>query len=119
MTAQMTIITGVAWLVGYGVGRLRPWRRLGDWAQDQVRFAGSWARGGTIRQAVLVLVHVITAPRTSWRTPTDRPPNRSTRPNATRTGAPTGARKTREEQHEHRAARRVRGRAGPHQPAPK
>ncbi|MEV6133154.1 hypothetical protein AB0M05_41250 [Streptomyces violaceusniger] len=63
----MTIITGVAWLVGYGTGRLRPWRRLGDWAQDQVRFAGSWARGGTICQAVLVLVHVITAPRTSWR----------------------------------------------------
>ncbi|MFI8966473.1 hypothetical protein ACIGO8_30670 [Streptomyces sp. NPDC053493] len=30
-------------------GRLRPWRRLGDWAADQLR-------------------HAVTAPRTSWRT---------------------------------------------------
>lgn len=39
----------------------------GDWAADQVRHAGAWVRGGGVRQAVVVLVHVATAPRTSWR----------------------------------------------------
>ncbi|MFC0602232.1 hypothetical protein [Streptomyces palmae] len=57
----------VALAAGYLVGRLRPWRRLGDWAADQVRFTGAWARGGAGRQAVVVLVHAVTAPRTSWR----------------------------------------------------
>ncbi|MFF2927132.1 hypothetical protein ACFVTP_32805 [Streptomyces celluloflavus] len=52
----------VALAAGYLLGRLRPWRRLGDWAADQV-----WVRGGVGRQAVVVLVHVVTAPRTSWR----------------------------------------------------
>ncbi|MEU3743233.1 hypothetical protein AB0E78_40020 [Streptomyces sp. NPDC032198] len=52
---------------GYLLGRLRPWRRLGDWAADQVRFTGAWVRGGAARQAVVVLVHAVTAPRTSWR----------------------------------------------------
>lgn len=52
---------------GYLLGRLRPWQRAGDWAADQVRFTGAWVRGGTVRQAVVVLVHVVTAPRTSWR----------------------------------------------------
>ncbi|WP_079408597.1 hypothetical protein [Streptomyces sp. 3211] len=52
---------------GYLLGRLRPWRRAGDWAADQVRFTGAWVRGGSSRQAVVVLVHVVTAPRTSWR----------------------------------------------------
>ncbi len=43
---------------------------LGDtenWAADQVRFTGAWVRGGAGRQAVVVLVHAVTAPRTSWR----------------------------------------------------
>lgn len=48
------------------LGRLRPWQRAGDWAADQVRFTGTWLRGGFGRQAVVVLVHVVTAPRTSW-----------------------------------------------------
>ncbi|WP_395372946.1 hypothetical protein OHU45_37520 [Streptomyces tubercidicus] len=62
------VVTAAAALAaGYLLGRLRPWRRAGDWAADQVRFAGTWARGGTVRQAVVVLVHVVTAPRTSWR----------------------------------------------------
>ncbi|MET9593175.1 hypothetical protein ABZY45_19885 [Streptomyces sp. NPDC006516] len=52
---------------GYLLGRLRPWQRLGDWAADQVRFTGAWAWGGAARQAVVVLVHAVTAPRTSWR----------------------------------------------------
>jgi hypothetical protein len=44
---------------GYLHGRLRPWRPLGDWAADQVRLTGAWVRGGTVRQAVVVLVHVL------------------------------------------------------------
>ncbi|MFH8343089.1 hypothetical protein [Streptomyces sp. AM6-12] len=52
---------------GYLLGRLRPWQRLGDWAADQVRFTGTWVRGGAARQAVVVLAHAVTAPRTSWR----------------------------------------------------
>ncbi|MEU7011886.1 hypothetical protein [Streptomyces sp. NPDC046332] len=50
---------------GYLLGRLRPWQRAGDWAADQVCFTGPWVRGFG-RQAVVVLVHVVTAPRTSW-----------------------------------------------------
>ncbi|MFB7258064.1 hypothetical protein [Streptomyces nojiriensis] len=62
------IVTAAAALAaGYLLGRLRPWRRAGDWAADQVRHAGTWVRGGAGRQAVVVLVHAVTAPRTSWR----------------------------------------------------
>ncbi|MGI5532560.1 hypothetical protein ACQEVX_35865 [Streptomyces syringium] len=62
------VVTAVVALgADYLLGRLRPWRRLGDWAADQVRFTGAWVRGGAGRQAVVVLVHVVTAPRTSWR----------------------------------------------------
>ncbi|MEU5233983.1 hypothetical protein AB0G82_32615 [Streptomyces anulatus] len=53
--------------VGYVLGRLRPWHRLGDWAADQIRFAGPGAHGGLGRQTAVVLAHVLTAPRTSWR----------------------------------------------------
>ncbi|TXC99778.1 hypothetical protein [Streptomyces sp. ISID311] len=61
------VVTAAAALAaGYLLGRLRPWRRLGDWAVDQVRFTGAWARDGAGRQ-VVVLVHAVTAPRTSWR----------------------------------------------------
>ncbi|KIF05729.1 hypothetical protein PL81_11495 [Streptomyces sp. RSD-27] len=62
------VVTAAAALAaGYLLGRLRPWRRAGDWAADQVRFTGTWVRGGAGRQAVVVLVHVATAPRTNWR----------------------------------------------------
>ncbi|MER6604271.1 MULTISPECIES: hypothetical protein [Streptomyces] len=62
------VVTAAAALAaGYLLGRLHPWRRAGDWAADQVRHAGAWVRGGVVRQAVVVLVHVATAPRTSWR----------------------------------------------------
>ncbi|MFF3177904.1 hypothetical protein ACFVQ0_35395 [Streptomyces sp. NPDC057900] len=63
----IVIIAAAALAAGYLLGRLRPWRRAGDWVADQVRFTGPWARGGSGRQAVVVLVHVVTAPRTSWR----------------------------------------------------
>jgi len=62
------VVTAVVALAGgYLLGRLRPWRRLGDWAADQVRFTGEWVQGGAGRQAVVVLAHAVTAPRTSWR----------------------------------------------------
>ncbi|MEU7038855.1 hypothetical protein ABZ958_35070 [Streptomyces sp. NPDC046237] len=61
------VTTAAALAAGYLLGRLRPWQRLGDWAADQVRFTGAWVRGGAARQAVVVLVHAVTAPRTSWR----------------------------------------------------
>ncbi|MBT2439825.1 hypothetical protein J7E93_06750 [Streptomyces sp. ISL-36] len=62
------VVTAAAALAaGYLLGRLRPWQRLSDWAADQVRFTGAWVRGGFGRQAVVVLVHAVTAPRTSWR----------------------------------------------------
>ncbi|MFP3119978.1 hypothetical protein [Streptomyces sp. Iso 434] len=61
------VTAAAALAAGYLLGRLRPWQRLGDWAADQVRHAGTWARGGAGRQAVVVLAHAVTAPRTSWR----------------------------------------------------
>ncbi|MEU1439355.1 hypothetical protein ABZ438_35575 [Streptomyces sp. NPDC005786] len=65
------VITGAAvaaLVAGYLLGRLHPWRGAGDWAADQVRFTRAWVRGGFGCQAVVVLVHVITSPRTSsWR----------------------------------------------------
>ncbi|MGW1145698.1 hypothetical protein ACWD6I_11685 [Streptomyces sp. NPDC002454] len=60
------VTAAAALTAGYLVGRLRPWQRLGDWAADQVRHAGTRVRGGADRQAVVVLAHVVTAPRTSW-----------------------------------------------------
>lgn len=41
------VVTAAAALaLGYLLGRLRSWRRVGDWAADQVRFTGTWVRGG-------------------------------------------------------------------------
>ncbi|MET9294836.1 hypothetical protein [Streptomyces sp. NPDC003077] len=64
---DVVVTAVVALAAGYLLGRLRPWRRLGNWAADQVRFTGAWARGGAGRQAVAVLAHAVTAPRTSRR----------------------------------------------------
>ncbi|MFD3874628.1 hypothetical protein [Streptomyces sp. NPDC058623] len=63
----MVVAAAAALAAGYLLGRLRPWRRAGDWAADQARFTGAWARGGSVRQALVVLVHIVTAPRTSRR----------------------------------------------------
>ncbi|MFD7981047.1 hypothetical protein [Streptomyces sp. NPDC059071] len=65
--AGVAVTAAVALAAGYLLGRLRPWQQLSGWAADQVRHAGAWARGGAGRQAVVVLVHAVTAPRTSWR----------------------------------------------------
>ncbi|MCX5276765.1 hypothetical protein [Streptomyces virginiae] len=63
----VVVTAATALAAGYLLGRLRPWPRTGDWAADQVRFTGMWARGGFGRQAAVVLIHVVTAPRTSRR----------------------------------------------------
>lgn len=40
---MVVVVTAAAALAaGYLLGRLRPWRRLGDWATDQVRFTGGF-----------------------------------------------------------------------------
>ncbi|MFF7705302.1 hypothetical protein [Streptomyces lydicus] len=75
----IAVTAAAALAAGYLLGRLRPWRRLGDWAADQVHFTGTWVRGGAGRQ-VVVLAHAVTAPRTSWRI---------MRAPATKTQAPT------------------------------
>ena len=63
MVVRGVVITAVAALAaGYLLGRLRPWQRAGDRAADQVRFTGAWVRGGTGRQTVVALAHVVTAP---------------------------------------------------------
>ncbi|MCX5345408.1 hypothetical protein [Streptomyces atratus] len=59
------VITAAAALAaGYLLGWLRPWRRAGYWVAGQVRFTGAFLGIGC---QVVVLVHVVTAPRTSWR----------------------------------------------------
>ncbi|MFF7098310.1 hypothetical protein ACFY9A_38935 [Streptomyces rubradiris] len=67
LTVDVVVTAAVALTAGYLLGRLRPWQRLGNWAADQVRFTETWARGGTVRQAVVVLAQAVTAPRSSWR----------------------------------------------------
>jgi hypothetical protein len=67
LIVRVVVTAAVALAAGYLLGRLRPWQRLGDWAADQVRFTGPWVRGGAGRQAVVVLAHAVTAPRTSRR----------------------------------------------------
>ncbi|MFD5914987.1 hypothetical protein ACFWHL_40415 [Streptomyces massasporeus] len=60
------VVTAVVALAAdYLLGRLRPWRRLDDWAADQVRFTGASVRGSGARQAIVVLIHTFTAPRIS------------------------------------------------------
>ncbi|MET9933217.1 MULTISPECIES: hypothetical protein [unclassified Streptomyces] len=50
---------------GYLLGRVRPWRRLGDWAVDEFRFTKPWVLGGRGQQAVVILAHLLTSPRAS------------------------------------------------------
>ncbi|MET9551071.1 hypothetical protein ABZY36_38180 [Streptomyces sp. NPDC006627] len=79
----VAVTAAAALAASYLLGRLRPWQHLGDWAADQVRFTGTWVRGSTARQAVVVLAPAVTAPRTSWRI---------VRAPATETRAPTPVR---------------------------
>ncbi|RSS37117.1 hypothetical protein [Streptomyces sp. WAC08241] len=62
----MVVAVVVALAAGYLLGRVRPWRRLGDWAVGEFRFTGPWVLGGRGRQAVVILAHLLTSPRASW-----------------------------------------------------
>ncbi|MFJ2178806.1 hypothetical protein ACIOHE_38655 [Streptomyces sp. NPDC087851] len=58
------VVTAAAALTACNLlGRYRPWPPGRPGCQG--RFTGTWFRGGTGRQAVVVLVHAVTAPRTS------------------------------------------------------
>ncbi|MFB8384964.1 hypothetical protein [Streptomyces rubiginosohelvolus] len=74
MTTIPALIAATTTLAaGYLLGRLRPWLRLGDWAVDQIRFAGPWATGSRARQLCVLLAHAVTEPRTTWRIIRTRP----------------------------------------------
>jgi hypothetical protein len=53
-------------VVGYLIGRLRPWHALDAWAENEVRFYGPWARGNRIQQVIVLVAHGVTHPRRSW-----------------------------------------------------
>lgn len=59
LTAAATL---AAVLVGYVLGRLRPWRMLGDWAVDELRHGGRWAHGSKLRQWMFLMVWAVTSP---------------------------------------------------------
>lgn len=76
----MTVwIAAVALAAGYGLGRWRPWMRLGDWADWQLRFhLGRWS--SRPRQTALFTLLLLTDPvRTvhAWRRRNDPPASRS------------------------------------------
>ncbi|MFJ5645776.1 hypothetical protein [Streptomyces sp. NPDC093223] len=59
----MSVFTSAAALaLGYAIGRARPWLRLGDWAEEQVRcHPGRWI--GTLgREALLYSALLATQP---------------------------------------------------------
>jgi hypothetical protein len=64
---------------GYGLGRWRPWYRLGDWVDWQLRFRlNRWS--SRPRQAALLVLLLATDPAfavRSWRHRHDPPPPRS------------------------------------------
>ncbi|MFD5031684.1 hypothetical protein ACFWM0_14900 [Streptomyces sp. NPDC058405] len=74
MTAWIAAVAVLA--AGYGLGRWRPWMRLGDWADWQLRFhLDRWT--SRPRQAVLFGLLLATDPvRTvrAWRHRHDPPP---------------------------------------------
>ncbi|HBF82469.1 MAG TPA: hypothetical protein DD420_21830 [Streptomyces sp.] len=67
MGGVSAVVAVAALALGYLAGRVRPWQRLGNWAEDQLRFTGSWVHGGAAKQASLAVVHGLTRPRTTMR----------------------------------------------------
>ncbi|WP_316782923.1 hypothetical protein [Streptomyces sasae] len=62
----LLLIAAATFGLGYLLGRLRPWRQLGYWAEDQVRFAG-WVDAGLTHRLAVVIAFALTRPRESWR----------------------------------------------------
>lgn len=48
----VVVPAAAALAAGYLLGRLRPWRSLGDWAADQAHFTGTRGCGGTCEGTV-------------------------------------------------------------------
>ncbi|CAM5263301.1 hypothetical protein [Streptomyces badius] len=74
MTALAAVLAALA--AGYGLGRYRPWMRLGDWANWQLRFhLTRWNRTRP-RQAALFALLLVTDPVNTvraWRHRNDPP----------------------------------------------
>ncbi|MFD4572072.1 hypothetical protein ACFWNK_01925 [Streptomyces sp. NPDC058417] len=73
------LATLTALTIGYTLGRYRPWSRLGDWADWQLRFRLARWQATRTRQAVLFGLLLLTDPAASaqaWRHRNDPPPPR-------------------------------------------
>ncbi|MFF3617565.1 hypothetical protein [Streptomyces sp. NPDC002580] len=58
-------VLALAALAGYAAGRLRPWARLGEWANWQLRFhVDRWSTRP--RMAVLAAALIVTDPGGMW-----------------------------------------------------
>ncbi|MFE2601643.1 hypothetical protein ACFXCZ_35105 [Streptomyces sp. NPDC059396] len=55
ISGNTSVITAVAvaLVAGYLLGRVRPWQRLGIWAEDRVRFTEAWAWSPPTPRSVL------------------------------------------------------------------
>ncbi|MET8605569.1 hypothetical protein ABZV92_18705 [Streptomyces rubiginosohelvolus] len=94
------IVVTTALALGYALGRIRPWWRLGGWAEDQIRFSGRWVRRGAVPLMVVALARWITAPRESWRAfrlPPAEPPRAALAPQRDPDWAGNRARATQKE----------------------
>ncbi|MFI9012618.1 hypothetical protein ACIGZI_01130 [Streptomyces griseus] len=74
MTALAAVLAALA--AGYGLGRYRPWMRLGDWANWQLRFhLARWDRT-RLRLTTLFVLLLVTDPTATvraWRRRNDPP----------------------------------------------
>ncbi|MFI9122258.1 hypothetical protein ACIGW0_23125 [Streptomyces bikiniensis] len=61
----VVVAVAVALAAGCPLGRVRPWRRLGDWAVDEFRLAGPRVPGDRSRRTAVILAHLLTSPRAS------------------------------------------------------
>ncbi|RAJ70234.1 hypothetical protein K378_01399 [Streptomyces sp. Amel2xB2] len=57
------VLLAVAFAAGYGLGRWRPWSRLGDWVHWQLRLHVDERWHTRPRQAVLFVLLLATAPK--------------------------------------------------------
>jgi hypothetical protein len=78
--SHTTALVLAALSLGYAVGRLRPWDRLADWADWEIRVRrGAWATTGP-RTAALAAAFALTQPGRAlhaWRHRNDPPPPKS------------------------------------------
>ncbi|WP_407553104.1 hypothetical protein QOM21_23985 [Streptomyces sp. Pv4-95] len=76
---MMAALIAAALVVGYVLGRLRPWDRLDTWLWRRLAFGGRWTRTRRGHLTVLV-VHALVRPAATvylWRHRNDPAPARS------------------------------------------